>query len=138
MKKFIVIVIAAFALLISGMIVSVVNAYGPYVYGNRVGDHVTFTNDTDVAAESIINDGGFQYFRAPKLYTPAFSFPAYGQMTCSADGGVGFWYGDHNTYTRAVVRWGRGGYSAQYRYIYDGKNIGVIVPPHSSVTVTCR
>lgn len=92
----------------------------PYVYGTQSGQTMTFVNNFDVKGS------GYAVF-ASKV-----------NVTCTApDGTEGFWTNDHTTYTRVLAKYGTR-YVWVYRYVYDGENIGLYIPAHSTVVITCK
>lgn len=92
----------------------------PVSFGTRVGNVVTYVNNTDETAQGYLEN----YYTGGKTAT----------FTASSNAQY-FSYGQHTTYTRMLKQYGTR-YVWVYVYVFDGYNLWLNVPAHSTVTVT--
>jgi hypothetical protein len=92
----------------------------PVSFGTRSGNVVTYVNNTDETAQGYLEN----YNTGGKTAT----------FTASSNAQY-FSYGTHVTYTRMLKQFGTR-YVWVYAYVFDGYNLWLNVPAHSTATVT--
>src|SRR5664279_3262892 len=92
----------------------------PVSFGTRTGNVVTYVNNSGEVAQGYLDN----YYTGGKIAT----------FTASSNAQY-FSYGTHVTYTRMLKQYGTR-YVWVYVYVFDGYNLWLNVPAHSTVTVT--
>ena len=93
---------------------------GTVTFGTRSGNVVTYVNDTGSVTQGYIE----AFYTGGKTAT-----------FVASDNALNFSVGTHVTYKRVLEKWGTRYYWVN-RYVFDGYNIYLNVPAHSTVTVT--